>query len=268
MARVKHKIALITGGSRGIGMETARVLSRAGALVIITDILEAEGRAVAAQIKGEFYRLDVSDESNWKALFDMIQKKHGRLDILFNNAGITGLNENIGPQDPEHISLDAWHRVHHVNLDGVFLGCKYGIALMKAKGGVIINMSSRSGMVGIPGASAYASSKAAIRNHTKTVALYCAEQGYNIRCNSVHPGAILTPIWDPMLGTDEKTRQEMISKIAEGIPLGHMGEPIDVANAVLYLASDESKYLTGTELTIDGGILAGSSATPVKKRQK
>ena len=132
---------------------------------------------------------------------------------------------------------------------------------MKKTGGSIINMSSRSGMVGVPSASAYASAKAAIRNHTKSVALYCAEKKYNIRCNSLHPGAILTRIWDPMLGSDEKSRQDMIEHIAAGIPLGHMGEPIDVANAVLFLASDESKYMTGSELTLDGGILAGSSAS-------
>jgi len=125
-------------------------------------------------------------------------------------------------------------------------------------------MSSRSGMVGIPFASAYASSKAAIRNHTKTVALYCAEQDYKIRCNSLHPGAILTPLWDPMLGENEEKRRQIIEIVSQGIPLGHMGEPIDVANAVLYLGSDESTYITGTELTIDGGILAGSQAAPKK----
>ena len=192
MARVKDKIALVTGGSLGIGAETAKLLAHEGAKVIIVDILRDEGQIVAASIGGKFYFLDVSDESAWKKLIVEIKNEFGRLDILFNNAGITGFNENLGPQDPENISLKDWHYVHKVNLDGVFLGCKYGISLMKEHGGSIINMSSRSGLVGIPGASAYASSKAAIRNHTKTVALYCAEQGYKIRCNSLHPGAILT----------------------------------------------------------------------------
>lgn len=264
MARVKDKIALVTGGSRGIGAETARTLAREGAEVIVTDMLLDEGRAVADSINGTFYALNVADESAWQEVTKSIKDKFGRLDILFNNAGITGLNENLGAQDPEHISLDAWHYIHKVNLDGVFLGCKYGIGLMKAQGGSIINMSSRSGIVGIPGASAYASSKAAIRNHTKSVALYCAEQGYKIRCNSLHPGAILTPIWDPMLGTEKAAREKMIASITAGIPLGVMGEPSDVANAVLYLAADESKYVTGIELTIDGGILAGSLASPKK----
>lgn len=264
MSRVKDKIALVTGGSRGIGAETARALAREGATVIITDILIDEGQAVADSIGGRFYTLDVSDESAWQKVISSVKAEFGRLDILFNNAGITGLNEDLGPQDPENISLNAWHYVHKVNLDGAFLGCKYGISLMKEHGGSIINMSSRSGVVGIPGASAYASSKAAIRNHTKTVALYCAEANYKIRCNSLHPGAILTPMWDPMLGTEKEAREKMIEGVAAGVPVGSMGEPSDVANAVLYLGSDESKYITGIELTIDGGILAGSQAAPKK----
>lgn len=265
MARVRNKIAVITGGARGIGAETARLLIQEGATVILTDLLKHEGAITAEAIGAQFHHLDVASEEGWKELADTLQKKYGRIDILFNNAGITGLNEELGPQDPEHTPLNAWQHIHHVNLDGVFLGCKYGIGLMKAGGGSIINMSSRSGMVGIPGAAAYASSKAAVRNHTKSVALYCATQGYNIRCNSVHPGAILTPLWEAMLGTDESTRKTMIETISAGIPLGHMGEPLDVAYAVLYFASDESKYITGSELTLDGGILAGSASSPKAK---
>ncbi len=262
MGRVKGKVALITGASRGIGAATARLLAQEGAEVILTDILEEEGEALAKETSGAFYALDVASEAAWQDLTKQIQKKYGRLDILFNNAGIIGLGECFGPQDPEHTSLKDWHTVHQVNLDGVFLGCKYGISLMKGKGGSIINMSSRSGIVGIPAACAYASSKAAIRNHTKSVALYCAQKKYNIRCNSLHPGAVLTEIWDPMLGPD---REKGIEAVEAGIPLGKMGEPEDVAYAVLYLASEESKYVTGIELTLDGGILAGSAAAPGKK---
>lgn len=262
--RVKNKIALITGGSRGIGAATARLFASEGATVLISDILAPEGETIANEIGGKFYRLDVSDENGWQQVSTAIRDEFGRLDILFNNAGITGLNEDLGPQDPENTSLKAWHHVHKINLDGVFLGCKYAIGLMKEHGGSIINMSSRSGVVGIPGASAYASSKAAVRNHTKTVALYAAEQGYKIRCNSLHPGAILTPMWDPMLGNDSETRKKMIEGVAAGVPLGCMGEANDVAFAALYLGSDESKYITGIELTIDGGILAGSNSAPKK----
>ena len=136
---------------------------------------------------------------------------------------------------------------------------------MKNHGGSIINMSSRSGIVGIPRAAAYASSKAAVRNHTKTVALYCVEEGYPIRCNSIHPAAILTPMWEPMLGNDAAQRQQAIQAIANDIPLKAMGKPIDVAYAAVYLGSDESQYITGIELNIDGGILAGSAASPKQK---
>ena len=264
MARINNKTALITGGSQGIGAATAKLFAQEGATVLIADILATEGEAIANDIGGKFYHLDVSSEAEWQQVSESIKAEFGRLDILFNNAGITGLNENLGPQDPENTHLTAWQRIHHINLDGVFLGCKYGIGLMKAHGGSIINMSSRSGIVGIPGASAYASSKAAVRNHTKTVALYCAKQGYKIRCNSLHPGAVLTSIWDPMLGTEKATREKMIADIAAGIPLGVMGDADDVAYAALYLGSDESKYITGIELVIDGGILAGSQSTPQK----
>lgn len=261
MERLKNKIALITGAARGIGAETARLFVKEGAQVILTDILDDDGKAVAQSLgnQAEYLHLDVADEAKWQMVVDHIAKKYGRLDILFNNAGIIGFGHPFGNQDPEHCSLDDWHRIHHVNSDGVFLGCKYGIGLMKKQGGSIINMSSRSGMVGIPTAVGYAASKAAVRNHTKSVALYCANQKYNIRCNSLHPGAILTPMWEPMFGQD---RDAAIAAVAAGVPLGHMGEAIDVAYAAVYLGSDESKYITGAEFTLDGGILAGSSAAP------
>lgn len=265
MERVKGKIALITGASLGIGRASAELLRQEGAHVIVTDILDEEGENLAKQLQGEYYHLDVGNEAEWLDLYAKIKSTHGRIDILFNNAGIVGLNENNGPQDPENISLQDWHYVHKINLDGVFLGCKIAIKLMKDRGGSIINMSSRCAVVGVPGICAYASSKAAIRNYTKSVALYCAQQGYQIRCNSVQPGAILTKIWDPMLASDIFSKQEMLEKLSREIPVGHMGEPNDVAYAVVYLGSDEAKYITGTELNIDGGILAGTSASPEKK---
>ncbi len=262
MNRIKNKVALITGAARGIGAEISQLFVKEGAKVIVSDILDEEGTKLAQSINAHYLHLDVASEKEWQSCSKTLQSQYGRIDILVNNAGITGFTETIGPQDPENCSLEAWHKIHQVNLDGVFLGCKYALALMREHGGSIVNISSRSGMVGIPQACAYASSKAGVRNHTKTVALYCAEKGYLIRCNSLHPGAILTPMWDPMLGSDETTRVQSISMIAAGIPLGAMGEPIDVAYAALYLASDESKYVTGSELTIDGGILAGSAASP------
>jgi len=262
--RVRGKIALVTGSARGIGLATARLLQQQGATVILSDINNLLGEQSAKQLAGScsYQALDVSCEADWQRVAEVIQREYGCLDILVNNAGISGLMETKGPHDPEHLDLESWHQVHATNLDGVALGCKYGIQLMRSSSSAsIVNISSRSGLVGIPAASAYASSKAAVRNHTKSVALYCAEQGYPIRCNSIHPGAILTPMWESMLG-EGGARDEAIERVASEIPLKRMGDAEDVAYGVLYLASDESRYVTGTELNIDGGILAGSLARP------
>jgi 3(or 17)beta-hydroxysteroid dehydrogenase len=261
--RLENKIALITGSARGIGQATAELFHKEGATVIISDIRDEEGKAFAQKLgeNAEYMHLDVGDENNWLTGTDHITGRYGHLDILVNNAGITGFLESTGPWDAENSDLKTWEEVHRVNATGVMLGCKYAIRLMKEKGGSIVNISSRSGVVGIPGAVAYAASKASVRNHTKSVALFCAEKGYKIRCNSVHPAAIMTPMWDAMLGEGEQ-RQSIIEEIEFGIPMGHFGEPMDVAYGILYLASDESKYVTGIELTIDGGILAGSEAKP------
>ena len=263
--RLKNKTALITGSARGIGAATAEVFRKEGARVIISDIKDEEGQALAQRMGDQavYIHLDGSVEKDWLDAEEDISKKLGRLDVLVNNAGITGFLETPGPWDAENADTESWDEVHRVNSTGVMLGCKYAIRLMKDHGGSIINVSSRSGVVGIPGAAAYASSKAAVRNHTKSVALYCAEKGYKIRCNSVHPAAIMTPMWDAMLGEGAQ-RQQIIEEVESGIPLGHFGEPLDVAYGILYLACDESKYVTGIELTIDGGILAGSEAKPKK----
>jgi len=266
MSRLNGKVALITGAARGIGQAVAELFVAQGAKVILTDINDELGKEVALSIgeQAEYFHLDVSVEAQWKELSEILANKYGKIDILVNNAGITGFFEAAGPHDPENLDLDSWHTVHKTNLDGVALGCKYAIKLMKTSAAAsIVNISSRSGIVGIPGAAAYASSKAAVRNHTKSVALYCAEKRYPIRCNSIHPGAILTPMWDAMLGEGEQ-REAAIKNVAVDVPLGNMGTALDVAYAVVYLASDESKYVTGIELNIDGGILAGSSAAPTR----
>lgn len=266
MGRLAGKTALITGAARGIGKSIAEIFGREGAFVIVTDMNDSEGKSVAQSLGNNamYHHLDVRVEHEWITLFQTLQEQNHRLHIVVNNAGVTGFQDGFVPHDPENASLEHWRAVHEVNLDGVFLGCKYGIQALKTSGGgSIINISSRSGVVGIPRAAAYASSKAAVRNHTKSVALYCAEMGYPIRCNSIHPAAILTPMWDDVLGTGE-TRQKEIRNVEAGIPLGRFGAPEDVAYAALYLASDESSYVTGTEITIDGGILAGTSTTAPK----
>ncbi len=271
MGRLDGKIALVTGAAQGIGSAIAEVFLREGASVVVTDIQDEAGKAFVAQQAEHFaercvYRhLDVRREDEWQSVVQEIESRFGALHIVVNNAGITGFQDGFVLHDPENATLHDWQAVHAVNLDGVFLGCKYGIqALKKVGGGSIINISSRSGVVGIPRAAGYASSKAAVRNHTKSVALYCAEMHYNIRCNSIHPAAIFTPMWDAMLGTGDD-RAKAIQGVEAGIPLGKFGVPADVAYAALYLASDESKYVTGIELTIDGGILAGAS-TPSPKQ--
>lgn len=261
--RLKNKIALVTGSARGIGQSIAELFHKNGATVILTDINDSQGESLTKKLGGnaEYLHLDVGEESDWLEAEKYIEDKYKRLDVLVNNAGITGFLEANGPFDAENSDLQTWEKVNKVNATGVMLGCRTGIKLMKEKGGSIVNISSRSGVVGIPGAVAYAASKAAVRNHTKSVALYCAEKKYNIRCNSIHPAAIMTPMWDIMLGEGEQ-RDQMIKDIESGIPMGQFGEPLDVAFGALYLANDESKYVTGIELTIDGGILAGSEAKP------
>jgi 3(or 17)beta-hydroxysteroid dehydrogenase len=231
---------------------------REGASVWVTDVRDEEGARVAAAIGAEYSRLDVRREEDW----ELAMERAGRLEVLVNNAGITGFEEGLRAHDPEHASLADWRAVHETNVDGTFLGCRYAIRAMKEKAeGSIINISSRSGIVGIPAACAYASSKAAIRNHTKSVALYCAEQGWRIRCNSIHPAAILTPMWEPMLGVGEEREGRMREYVAD-TPLGRFGEAAEVAALAVMLASDEARYMTGAELHIDGGILAGSAVRP------
>jgi NAD(P)-dependent dehydrogenase (short-subunit alcohol dehydrogenase family) len=199
MTRLQGRIALVTGAASGIGAAIAVRFHAEGAIVVSTDIDDVAGAAAARALgeRGRYLRLDVRQEDDWVRVFEQLERSYGRLDVLVNNAGIGGFVQTRGPHDPENLDLESWREVHATNLDGVALGCKYAIRLMKRhRSGSIINISSRSGVVGIPLMAAYASSKAAVRNHTKSVALYCAQQGYEIRCNSIHPGAILTPMWD------------------------------------------------------------------------
>jgi NAD(P)-dependent dehydrogenase (short-subunit alcohol dehydrogenase family) len=264
MTRLINTVALVTGGARGIGEAIARAFVAEGAFVLVSDIDHDLGRRVAADLgeRADYRELDVRREADWQAAVDALLGRFGRMDVLVNNAGITGFEDGLAAHDPEHASLESWRAVHRTNLDGVFLGCKHAIRTMRAQGrGSIINISSRSGLVGIPGAAAYASSKAGVRNHTKTVALYCAEQGLGIRCNSIHPAAVLTPMWEPLLGTGP-TRDERMRAFTKDIPLQRFGQPEEVAAVAVLLASDEAAYMTGCEITIDGGILAGTAIPP------
>lgn len=263
MLRLEGKVALVTGAASGIGAGIAQAFAAEGAFVKVTDLQDVPGAEVAKSLapSASYSHLDVRLESDWISVIDSILNDRGKLDILVNNAGITGF-ESPGPQDPENVTMEDWHAVLATNLDGTFLGCKHGIRAMKSRQqGSIINISSRSGIVGIPGAAAYAASKAAVRNHTKSVALHCAGKGWKIRCNSIHPAAIMSPMWDPVLGKDEH-REERAQATAKTIPVGRFGRIEEVAALTVLLASDEVGFMTGAELTIDGGLLAGAAAPP------
>ncbi len=264
MKRLNHKVALVTGAAQGIGEAIAEAMVGEGAQVILTDIHEALLQRTAQRLGMPALVLDVREESHWETAMARVLAEHGALHVLVNNAGITGLEDGAS-HDPEHTSLVEWRRVHATNLDGVFLGCKHALRAMRQlpRGayGSIVNISSRSGIVGIPAAAAYASSKAAVRNHTKSVALYCAEQKLSVRCNSIHPAAILTPMWEPILGSGPEREATMQAMVAD-TPLRRFGTPQEVASLAVFLASDESAYVTGSEFHVDGGILAGSAAVP------
>ncbi len=255
MGRVENKIALVTGAAQGLGVETAKLLVNEGANVVLTDINVEGARQQAEKInahgsdKAIALEQDVSSERVWKQTIDAIRDHFGRLDILVNNAGIGA----IGSVEDE--TLENWRHVHAVDLDSVFLGCKYGIPLMAEKaGGSIVNVSSISGIIAGHNLAAYNSAKAAVGHLSKSVALHCARQRNNIRCNSVHPVFIDTPILDDLAAGQD--RESALEKLGRQIPLGRIGKPDDVAYAVLYLASDESQFVTGSEIRIDGGISA------------
>ncbi len=251
--RVEGKVALVTGAASGLGKAAAQMLAREGARVVVTDRNEAGAKEVAGAMgeAARAWKLDVTQEADWVRVVDETLATFGRLDVVVNNAGI-GVAKDI-----ESISLEEWRVVHAVNLDGVFLGCKHAIRGMRQCGakGSIINISSVAGLVGVENLPAYCSSKGGVRLLSKSVALHCARKGYGIRCNSVHPTFIETPMVDglaSLMGGMEAGK----ARLARMIPLGHIGEPDDIAYAVLYLASDESKLMTGSEFVVDGGTTA------------
>ncbi|MEE6657437.1 glucose 1-dehydrogenase [Pediococcus acidilactici] len=245
MSRLDGKVAIITGGVKGFGLACAKLFVREGAKVVITDV-DVAGASGALQEIGEdkavFVKQDVTVEDNWEPVFRTAIDKFEKVDILVNNAGILVFD------DAENIELDEWHKILSVNLDGIMLGVKHGIRHMKEKGGSIINMASIAGLIGISYLYAYNASKGGVRLLTKSAALYCAEKHYPIRINSVHPGYAHTPMVDAY--------PEMRADLEKLHPVGRLGTAEEIANMVLYLASDESSFSTGSEFVVDGGYTA------------
>jgi len=255
MRRVEGKVALVTGAALGLGRAIALMLAREGARVVVTDVKEREGAETADTIissggEAVFIRHDVASEEDWRRAVTTAQSRFGGLDILVNNAGVA-LNGSV-----EETSLEQWRWLQSINTEGVFIGAKQAIAAMKQRGGgSIINLSSIEGLIGDPNLAAYNASKGAVRLFTKSAALHCAKQGYKIRVNSVHPGYIWTPMVENYLA-EAPDPSAAKAQVAALHPVGHLGEPDDIAYGVLYLASDEAKFVTGAELVIDGGYTA------------
>jgi NAD(P)-dependent dehydrogenase (short-subunit alcohol dehydrogenase family) len=254
--RVAGKVVLITGGASGNGLASAEACAREGARVVITDVNVEDGesqarRLVAEGLAVEFLQQDASSEADWRRVVDEVVRRHGKLDVLVNNAGIAV----IAPIELE--TIEGWRRTQAVNMEGVFMGTREAVRVMKGRGGSIINISSIEGIIGEPMVPAYNASKGGVRVLTKSVALYCAQQGYGIRVNSVHPGYVGTPLVANAIGALPPDQAVALqADLLSRIPLGRLGEPREIASGVLFLASDESSYMTGSELVIDGGYIA------------
>jgi 3(or 17)beta-hydroxysteroid dehydrogenase len=253
--RLEGKVALVTGAGNGIGEAIAKRFAQEGAAVVATDIDREAVERVALEISSaggdaQAMTQDVTEEAAWSQLVADIITSHGHLDVLVNNAGIAI------PANVEEETLSGWRKTQAVNMEGVFLGCQAAIRVMKEKGGSIINISSIEGIIGEPNTAAYNASKGGVRVFTKSAALHCASQAYPIRINSVHPGYIMTPMVENGLAMmPEEEADAMLERVLGQIPMGEMGEPVDIANGCLFLASDESKYMTGSELVMDGGYI-------------
>ena len=250
------KVVLLTGAASGIGASCARRFHAAGAQVVLTDRANEAGEALAAELgkRARYLELDVTDEARWAAVVSEIQAELGRLDVLVNSAGI-GVMGSI-----EDTSLEHWRLVHAVNVDGVFLGCRAAMPLLRAAGeahgdAAIINLSSIAGMRGVAKLAAYCSSKGAVRLLSKSIALHCAEQGYAVRCNSLHPSFIDTPMVEGMIqaAPDPERMRKILLRVS---PSGRFGRPEEVSDVVLFLASPAATYINGAELPIDGGTTA------------
>jgi 3(or 17)beta-hydroxysteroid dehydrogenase len=247
MQRVEGKVCIITGAASGIGREDAMLLAREGAKVVLTDLNEEAGRQVAAEIGANalFIRHDIASESDWRNVIKTTVEHFGRLDVLVNNAAILALGSI------EDTTLELWQKVQKINGEGYFLGCKYAIQAMKETGGgSIINMSSVAALGAMPMFCAYSASKGAVAAMTRSIALHCKQQGYRIRCNSVHPDGVNTPMTQALAGG-----QPIPQEALDQDPMNRMAAPRDIANVVLFLAADESRFVNGAEIRVDNAQL-------------
>ena len=257
MNRLADKVALITGGAAGLGREIVKCFLKEGARVIVTDINTKLGSQLAESTGCEFICQDVTNEDEWLVIIKIIESRYGKLDILINNAGIEGPMSKA-TSSPETTSLQDWKRVQSVNVEGVFIGCRAAIpAMRRSGGGSIINISSIAALLPTPEHVAYGVSKAAVRHLTMSIAMHCATDGSKIRCNSIHPGTILTPMLERVIIEKSQERgipdKQMLTELKAEIPQGEFQLPEDIAAAALFLASDESKHITGLKMVVDGG---------------
>jgi 3(or 17)beta-hydroxysteroid dehydrogenase len=262
VSRLKDKVALVTGGASGIGRAIAERLAAEGARVLISDIQSTLGQSVAAARRFEFFNHDVVSEPQWLDIIRRITAAYGGLHILVNNAGVLSPPSELA--NPETSTLADWRRIFAVNVEGVFLGCKAALPAMRATGcGSIINMSSVAAQLATPFATAYGASKASVRQLTKSVAQHCAQRRLNIRCNSVHPGIVRTAALDKAFGEAAAQKgvpfEVILNERKAAVPVAEFAQLEDIAAAVAFLASDESRHMTGAQLVIDGGLVACST---------
>jgi len=264
MGRLAGRTALVTGGASGLGRAIAARLADEGASVVISDVQRELGEQVAAGLGAQFLYQDVTSEEQWPLVLARAAALAGPVSILVNNAGIAGAADRVSPEDTR---LADWKQIFTVNVDSVFLGCRAGISAMRhTGGGSIVNMSSIAALLATPDSTAYGAAKAAVRQLTKSVAQHCAQERLGIRCNSVHPGEVRTPLWDGYIAQTAQAQgvpaDQLVREAAARVPLGDMPKPGDIAAGVAFLCSDDARFITGAELIIDGGLIHCDTFSP------